>query len=59
MTIKDVCDRLSREGISYGVPKGKDYVMIVVGERSAEFNPALHTPAQLDEVVAQCKALRQ
>lgn len=58
MTLQHVVDRLSAEGISYGVPKSKDYVLIVVGERSAEFDPAQHTPAQLEEVVAQCKALR-
>jgi len=59
MSVKEVIDRLSLAGISYGVPKGRDYVMIVVGDRSAEFNPAQHTSAQLDEVIAQAKALKQ
>jgi hypothetical protein len=39
MSLKEVCERLSLEGISYGVPRHGKTVVAYAGDDRAEYNP--------------------
>lgn len=58
MNLQSIVDRLSFEGISYGIPVARDRVLVIANEQRVDVLPDEVTPAHLDELVQAVKLIK-